>query len=176
MGLKDGLAVMADAIRNAGGVDGVIGFSQGACAAAFVTSLLEAGRKENFDALVPKGGMAYPTSFLVEDSSTINPPLKFSVCYSGFSAPNELYRAFYEPNIRTPLLSVIGSLDSVVEESQCLSLADSCEEGSRRVVYHPGGHFVPIGKQMVQVLIGFIKDTCAETEEEENVEDMDVPF
>lgn len=178
VGLKDGLAVMADAIRKAGGVDGVIGFSQGACAAAFVTSLLEAGRKETFDALVPKGGMAYPTSFLGEDGVSINLPLKFGVCYSGFSAPDELYRAFYEPKIRTPMLNVIGSLDSVVEESRCLSLADSCEEGSRRIVHHPGGHFVPIGKQMVQLLIGFIRDTSAEIvrEEDEDAEDMDVPF
>lgn len=51
-----------------------------------------------------------------------------------------------------------------------------CESGSR-VLYHPGGHFVPIGKEMSSALVGFVRECCEEKGgEEENVEDMDVPF
>ena len=45
-GLEEGLETTADAIREVGGVDGVIGFSQGGCGAAFVASLLEEGRPQ----------------------------------------------------------------------------------------------------------------------------------
>ena len=43
-GLEEGLETTAQAIREAGGVDGVLGFSQGGCGAAFVASLLEEDR------------------------------------------------------------------------------------------------------------------------------------
>ncbi len=42
---------------------------------------------------------------------------------------------------------------------------------------HPGGHFVPVGKDMAGVLVGFVRECCGEKkQEEESVEDMDVPF
>ena len=102
--------------------------------------------------------------------------LKFAVSYSGFLAPHSLYRAFYEPKIRTPTLHFIGSLDSVVEESRCLALVEACENA--RVIYHPGGHFVPIGKDMVGQLVAFIKEVCGEEAKETDgeIDDLDVPF
>jgi hypothetical protein len=69
------------------------------------------------------------------------------------------------------MLHVIGTLDSVVEESRSLALAEASLEP--RVVYHPGGHFVPIGKEMVGALIGFIRECCLEKVREENAEDTD---
>lgn len=178
-GIEAGLATIADCIRDAGGIDGVIGFSQGAAASAMVAALLEEGRVEAFNtAAEKKGGMPYPTSFLVgsdEQQRQINTPLKFAVCYSGFYAPNSLYSAFYDPKLTTPTLHFIGSLDSVVDESRCLTLAGACQ--AAKVVYHPGGHFVPIGKEMAGALIGFIREACADEKEvDESVEDMDMPF
>jgi len=72
-------------------------------------------------------------------------------------------------------LNVIGSLDSVVEESRSLGLSERVMEGRGRTVYHPGGHFVPIGKEMAGVLVGFLREFCV-VKEEGGVEDMDVPF
>jgi pimeloyl-ACP methyl ester carboxylesterase len=180
-GLEEGLARIADAMREAGGVDGVIGFSQGAAAAAMVASLLERDRPAAFAAAA--GGMEFPRSFVGEDGERVNGPLKFAVSYSGFFAPHQRYRAFYEPKIRTPVLHVIGSLDTVVEEDRTRGLVERCVGGEERVVVHPGGHFVPVGKEWVGALVGFIRDVVGQEgkeeekgKEEESVEDMDMPF
>lgn len=171
VGLDKGLQTIADAIVQEGGVDGVIGFSQGGCAAGFVASLLEDGRETSFP------DSSYPESFRNPKATINQAPLKFAVSYSGFAAPNSLYKHYYEPKIATPFLHVIGSLDSVVEESRSLALLDACQEGTgKRVLYHPGGHFVPIGKEMSGALVGFIRECCEEKKVEEGVEDMDVPF
>jgi len=174
-GLLDGLKIMAETIKEAGGIDGVIGFSQGAAASAMVASLLDEGRARAFEETrKEKGGIGYPSSFLGADSTPINPPLKFAVSYAGFMAPNPLYQAFYEPKIETPSLHFIGSLDTAVEEKRPLALIERCSNS--RVIYHPGGHFVPIAKEFAAGLISFIRETCGQAPKEESVEDMDVPF
>jgi fermentation-respiration switch protein FrsA (DUF1100 family) len=167
--MEDGFRTIADAIHEVGGVDGVVGFSQGGAAAPMVAALLEPERSEAF---AEAEGMAYPVSFV--ELRKEQPPLRFAVSYSAFLAPSPLYKAFYEPKIRTPMLHVVGTLDSVVEESRSLALVEACVEP--KVVYHPGGHFVPIGKEMVGTLVGFIRQCCEEEEMGENVEDMNVPF
>ncbi|TAQ85191.1 hypothetical protein B7494_g6481 [Chlorociboria aeruginascens] len=189
LGFENGFQTMADAIREAGGIDGVIGFSQGAAAAVFVASLLEPDRPATFArylATVPDA-LPFPDSFSriresLGEGKGGQGLLKFAVSYSGFYAPNEQYGAFYEPKIKTPVLNIIGSLDSVVDESRSLGLVERChmvgEDGKGRMVMHPGGHFVPIGKEMVGHLVGFIRECCGEEtkREEESTEDMDVPF
>lgn len=170
-GLNEGMSVIAKAIKQAGGIDGVIGFSQGACAATFVASLLETGRKAAFDKI---GKQPYPPSFVKADGEPINPPLKFCISYSGFYAPYPQYEAFYNPKIATPIAHFVGTLDTVVEESRVTPLIEACAD--TRTIHHPGGHFVPIGREMVGVLIGFIRDVCTEKKVEESAEDMDVPF
>jgi fermentation-respiration switch protein FrsA (DUF1100 family) len=129
--------------------------------------------------------MRYPDSFEADTGyveGTVHPPLKFAVSYSGFAARGtELYRAFYEPKIKTPMLHFLGSLDAVVEEARSLALVEGCENSEGRVVYHPGGHFLPSSqKAYVSALVGFIKDVMqaadSEGKVEESVEDMDVPF
>lgn len=151
-----------------------------------LTSLLEPNRRAAFEALYPAGGMRYPESLKADTGnveSIIHPPLKFAVSYSGFAAlGTDLYRAFYEPKITTPMLHFLGTLDTVVEESRSLALADTCEgTGGGRIVYHPGGHFVPSSqKAYVAALVGFMKEMLHKAEngekKEESVEDMDVPF
>jgi fermentation-respiration switch protein FrsA (DUF1100 family) len=177
IGLEDGLQTILNSIKEAGGVDGIIGFSQGAAVAAFVASLLEAGRIEAFEKVRAEEPTAYefPESWKkLQVKVQQDGGVKFAVSYSGFWAPHPSYAAFYEPKIATPLLSVIGSLDSVVEEHRSTDLVDRCV--GKKVVYHPGGHFVPIGKEMVGVLIGWIKECCTEKKEETPAEDMDLPF
>ncbi|MCJ1312403.1 hypothetical protein MMC25_006077 [Agyrium rufum] len=196
-GIEEGLARVAQTIRSEGPFDGAIGFSQGGCVAPMVASLLESGRREAMDALHAReeAQMRFPSSFLTgegvkgqggkegEEGSPvqIQEPLKFVVQYSGFRAPAEFYDGFYEPRIRTPVLHFLGGLDTVVDEGRTRALIDACEEGEGRVIVHPGGHFVPSGKAQLDVVVGFIRE-CLKGEngerknEEESVEDMDVPF
>lgn len=175
-GLEEGLGRIAEVLRDEGPFDGVVGFSQGGAAAGMVASLLEEGRKDAFEKRRAQGGMPFPDGF------EGHPPLKFAVSYSGFAATGRNpYGAFYDPKIKTPMLHFLGSLDTVVEESRSLALVEACEESEGRVVYHPGGHFLPsTQKASVNALIGFIKETLHKTEgpekEEESVEDMDMPF
>ncbi|KAF2651612.1 dihydrofolate reductase [Lophiostoma macrostomum CBS 122681] len=184
-GIEEGMSHIASVLKEEGPFDGVVGFSQGGACAAMVASLLEPGRREAFEAKYSLGGMRYPESFEADTGyveGTIHPPLKFAVSYSGFAARGtELYRAFYEPKIKTPVLHFLGSLDAVVEEARSLALVEACETSEGRVVYHPGGHFLPSSqKAYVSALVGFIKEVLhAEEDEgkvEQSAEDRDVPF
>ena len=188
-GLERGLDVVAACIRSEGPFDGVVGFSQGGAAAGMVAALLEGrGRREGFEAAEKGGGMRYLESFLARGGDKgavdglVQGPLKFAVCYSGFRAPGKRYQGFYEPKIRTPLLYVLGQVDVVVDEVRGRQLVEACEGGEGRVVVHPGGHFVPSQKPWLDAVVGFVKE-CVEVtgtkgkgNEEERVEDMDVPF
>ena len=195
-GIERGLETIAATLGGAEGpFDGVIGFSQGGAAAGMVASLLEEGRREAFETAQSKGGIRYPDSF-TRDSGYIEErvqgPLKFAVSYSGFAAStNPLYQGFYEPGIKTPMMHFLGSLDTVVSEERSLRLVEACvggegtEGGVRRVVYHPGGHFLPSSqKQYVAALVAFIREVMSEEaaaagpgkEKEERVEDMELPF
>ncbi|KAF2816857.1 dihydrofolate reductase [Mytilinidion resinicola] len=187
-GLEQGLDTIADVLKREGPFDGVIGFSQGGAMSAMVAALLEPGRREGFEKLYKEGCMRYPESFEADTgfiTETIHPPLKFAVSYSGFAARGvEIYRGFYEPKISTPVLHFLGTMDAVVEEARSLALVERCEKSEGRMVYHPGGHFLPSSqKAYVAALVGFIKEVIAEVEagekgkaSEESVEDMDVPF
>ncbi|OQD77324.1 hypothetical protein PENDEC_c003G03405 [Penicillium decumbens] len=186
-GMDEGLAAVAKVIAEEGPFDGVIGFSQGASLAAMVASLLEPGRKEAFKHFEKEesGGVAgvpFPTAFEQLQHS----PLKFALLYSGFRAPGARYRAFYEdPRIQTPSLHVLGTLDSVVDESRSRALIEACagepdKDGS--VVFHPGGHFVPSQRPYLDAAVQFIRKQLEKgnndsgNAEEEDVNDMDVPF
>lgn len=187
-GIELGMERIAEVIRAQGPFDGVIGFSQGGAAAGMVASLLEPGRREAFEDAQKRGGMPYPSSFqedagFFEDS--VQSPMKFAVSYSGFGATtNQLYSAFYEPKIKTPMLHFLGSVDTVVEEARSLRLVDSCEDGrgrdGRRVVYHPGGHFLPSSqKEYVAALVGFIKESMGWSDEStrsEEDKELEMPF
>lgn len=194
-GIELGLGRMAEVLQEEGPFQGVIGFSQGGAAAGMLASLLEPGRREAFEAAQSHGGMSYPEAFKSDTGyieEAVHPPLKFAVSYSGFgAATNALYQAFYQPKIQTPMLHFLGTVDTIVSEERSLRLVDACadgrgkkEGGVERVVYHPGGHFLPSSsKQYVAALAAFIREAVGEdlngtstSEKEERVEDMDVPF
>jgi dihydrofolate reductase len=179
--MEKGLAVVAEELVSHGPFDGVIGFSQGACLAAMVASLLEGpSRRDAFAQAQRRSSLAipYPSSFEALD----HPPLKFCLSYCGFVMPGERYRGFYEHNIQTPVCNFIGSLDTLVEEARTQALVDACG-GPRRtqVVTHPGGHFVPSGKPYLDAAASFIKSSMTPGSDQNGVaevkaEDMDVPF
>ncbi|KAL2816871.1 dihydrofolate reductase [Aspergillus granulosus] len=187
VGLEDGLDAIAKVLSEEGPFDGVIGFSQGAAMAAMVASLLEEKRQgafANFPSASTSSDVevfAYPASF----AKLNHPALKFAMCYSGFRSPGDRYRAFYEsPPIQTPILHVLGSLDAVVEESRSRSLIEACvgdPEAEGKVVWHPGGHFLPSQRPYLDAAVRFIRE-CLEggaqkdQAKDEDVNDMDLPF
>lgn len=188
-GIEDGLAAVAKVLSEEGPFDGVVGFSQGAALAGMVAGLLEPGRKEAFDKFTKEEaegavGIPFPSSF--EQPEFQHPPLKFALCYSGFRAPGSRYRGFYEnPPIQTPLLHVLGTLDALVDEARSRTLIDACAgnpEKEGMVVWHPGGHFLPSQRPFLDAAVQFIRgqlersNGASKTQDEEDVNDMDVPF
>jgi predicted esterase len=128
-------------------IAGVVGFSQGGSMAGMLAAAMEPGRA------VPEG----KEWGWVEAVRKANKgrALGFAVVYSGFYAPPEELRWLYEPKVGTPTLHFIGSLDTVVDESRSRGLVARCEDPV--VVVHPGGHHVPVSKEWVMPLVGFIK-------------------
>ena len=159
VGLEASFDYLAEVLKTQGPFVGIIGFSQGAAIAAMLTSLLEgAPRTSSFSAHQSSGGIAFPDSI----RSLHHPRFKFAVAYSGFLATDPRYAACFKPQIETPVLHVLGSLDGVVDEQRSLSLVRACVGGEERVVYHPGGHFVPGAKPYVGALVGFVRETLQE--------------
>ncbi|PWY82220.1 FSH1-domain-containing protein [Aspergillus heteromorphus CBS 117.55] len=199
-GLETGLSSIAQVLKNEGPFDAVIGFSQGAAMAALIASLLEPGRAETMtrfrDPAVACQGSEFSgvPGFQVpevwDEVWRVQPALKFAVCYSGFRAPGPRYRGFYEPGVRTPVLHVLGTLDAVVEEARSRALVEAClgsGDDDGRVVFHPGGHFVPSQRPYLDAVVGFVRGVLADEEGagkngkgkgvmEEDVNDMDLPF
>lgn len=142
-----------------------------------VVSLLEAGRADAFAGV--NDGMAFPSSF----ADLQHPPMKFGVCFSGLLNKHEKYAAFYEPKIATPVLHILGSMDTIVEESESLALAERCVDGGAgNIIRHAGTHTVSTSERDIAAVIQFIRNvypsakTPAKKEEEEDVLDMDMPF
>ena len=181
-GIEQGMATIAQCIKEEGPFEGVIGFSQGAAAATMVASLLEGNERFNaFAKAENEGGMPYPSTFKTF-SGFVQQPLKFAIVYSGFRAPGRRYEPFYEPRIETPVLHFLGQLDSVVEEERSRSLVAACQAGEKNVVIHPGGHFLPSQRPWLDACVNFIKNCVehstgqVEEGQEEEVKDLDVPF
>ncbi|KAK2873761.1 hypothetical protein FQN49_002089 [Arthroderma sp. PD_2] len=214
VGIEKGLATVARVLVDEGPFDGVIGFSQGACLAAMVASLLEHDRSKAFSHLSdlannqqelvtqsPGGsqqnpqkppqdtgdkkmvtGIPFPSSF----ANIAHPPMKFAICYGGFIAPGTRYRAFYEhPKIQTPVLHVLGSLDLIVDEARSRKLIESCAgdpESDGRILWHPGGHFLPSQRPYLDGAVQFIRlhleglNGNGKKDGDVGVEDMDLPF
>jgi hypothetical protein len=135
-----------------GGIDGVIGFSQGGCMAAMLASAMEEGRAV--------GAPEHERWVSAVRAANGGRPLKFAVIYSGFYAVPEDLAWLYNPPIRTPTLHFLGSLDTVVDESRSQGLVERCQDPV--VLTHPGGHYVPISKEWAMPLAGFIKK-CVES-------------
>lgn len=150
------MATAADAIREAGGIDAVCGFSQGGAMSLLVASAMETDR------VLPEGKEGDWARGLREANG--GKGLKFAVSYSGFFAPVDSLKWCYEPKLSTPTLHYLGSLDTVVEESRSQGLIDRCQDPM--VAIHPGGHHVPVSKEWAMPLAGFIKQHSEEPKAE----------
>lgn len=158
--LREGMLSLAVVVRDAGGIDGVVGFSQGGAMAAMLAAALEEPRRAVGGEVGDGSGgtMAEWVDELREANA--GRPLAFAAIYSGFAARDAGLKWMYEPRIRTPTLHIIGSLDTVVDETMTKNLVTKCEGAV--VVEHPGGHHVPVSKEWAMPLIGFIKQKCVD--------------
>lgn len=162
-----GMAAVAVAVRDCGGVDGMIGFSQGGAVAAIAAAALEDSPARTAPATTAeetaeedRDGASFAW---VEELREANGrrPLRFCVVYSGFFAPgSEFGWCYADGGIRTPNLHYIGGLDSVVEEARSTGLVDRCD--NPEVVRHPGGHYVPISREWTIPLVLFLIKTLKE--------------
>ncbi|KAI8632719.1 serine hydrolase FSH [Xylariaceae sp. FL1651] len=176
-GIEDGMQRIASTIREAGGVDGVIGFSQGGCIAALVAAALEqphhapsestpspssSSSTQPITATSTSGSSTAPDWTWLQDlrAANNNQPLKFCVVYSGFHAPPPGLQWLYEPVITTPTLHFLGGLDTVVEEKRSQALIERCLDPV--VLTHPGGHYVPVARDWVMPLVGWLRQRCVE--------------
>lgn len=146
-GLDHGMRSLATSIREAGGVDAVLGFSQGGAMAALVAAALDTPPRA-----VPPDHAAWAAALREANDGR---PLRFAAVYSGFFGTDPSLAWCYDPPLRTPTVHFIGSLDTVVEEGRSRALIDRCADPV--VVVHPGGHYVPVSKEWAMALAGFMK-------------------
>ncbi|KAG5977554.1 hypothetical protein E4U55_006667 [Claviceps digitariae] len=158
------MTAIARTIAEVDGIDGICGFSQGAAAAGLVAAALEPHRAVPVssetsscqqDGAAEDGDAATARWVRRLRDANGGRPVKFAVSYSGFWAPVASLQFLYEPRIETPMLHYLGSLDTVVEEGRSRALVERCVRGT--TVVHPGGHHVPVSKEWVMPLAGFIK-------------------
>jgi predicted esterase len=176
-GFAAGMRRVAAAVREAGGVDGVLGFSQGGAMAAWVAAALEPRRA------LPAAATTTAPSGDDEESqdrawaqelreANGGRPLRFAVVYSGFAAAKDGAAAcrlewLYAGDIQTPTLHFIGGLDTVVDENRSRALIARCRADRTRVVVHPGGHYVPVSKEWTNALVMWLREVLAQQQEEE---------
>jgi hypothetical protein len=123
-------------IETEGPFDGVLGFSQGA-------------------------GLAGVLCQHIHKLHPSQPELSFAVFYSGFKITRPEHQHFYASKITTPTLHIVGSLDTVVSEERSIWLYEVCEPSQRVLISHPGGHFVPNAKDMVNKVVQMIQHAIA---------------
>lgn len=92
--------------------------------------------------------------------------MDFAVSISGFTLDHPTYTPLYSPKIETPILHVIGTLDTMIEESQSLRLRDSCKDPS--LYYFLGTHHVPRSDDFLNALALFFEHVYNMNENEED--------
>ncbi|KLU83037.1 hypothetical protein MAPG_02104 [Magnaporthiopsis poae ATCC 64411] len=160
--LPEGMRTVVAAIRSLGGIDAVLGFSQGGTFASMVTAALEPDRSVPE---TPSPASGDDWSWVQElRAANGHRPLRFAVIYSAFLAAPPDLAWLSEPAIETPTLHFIGSLDTVVDERRSRDLVARCRDAI--VVEHPGAHYVPISKEWAMPLLGFVKKRCVDDEQD----------
>lgn len=125
-------------LKKNGPIVGLVGFSQGACF----------------------GGALVHTF-----NELFGQPLEFAVLYLGFkidtrAMPNydKLYTLDNGASTKTRLLHVVGELDTVIGEDRAYTFYDTTRK-NLHLLKHPGGHFVPNSKPMVEQVASWIAGT-----------------
>ena len=136
---------MAKLVASSGrGIDGILGFSQGACVAAEVVATLSAWRADQGPA---------PPSAAVPPPSLLKRLPRFAVCLSGVCPEALLGMPAAEARVLPvpcPSFHTVGRRDPYAEQSE--GLCDLFAPSSATLVRHDGGHEfaseVPVGQQL----------------------------
>lgn len=129
---------------------GLIGFSQGAAFAGALVHTFE----ELFEV----------------------PTLEFAILYSGFSVDTKLmpqYKKLYTAkdgeDTSTKILHVVGELDTVVGEDRAYSMYERTKK-NLDLLKHPGGHFVPNLRLVIDQVTNWMAGAGEQKEEPEKSE------
>ncbi|CAG8020326.1 unnamed protein product [Penicillium salamii] len=142
-GIEESIRSIMHILEHEGPFVGIIGFSSGAALAAIVASLLEGNNK------------IQGLNFKID-----HPPLSFVISFSGFRLESPDYQTVYYRKIETPILHVIGELDSMIEPSQTIDLANHCSNA--RIFKFFGCHYIPRNITHFPPFMGkFIRDALA---------------
>lgn len=146
------METVRETLETKGPFDGIIGFSQGAGLTAALTKLIGS-----------------------EQFCPNHPKIKFAIMFSSFKLNEKMFPGIYDEPFSTPSLHILGSLDTVVSEERSMQLYDAWEPSKRTLVKHPGGHYVPSAKPLVQQVLAFVseqQETNNKQEEKKDDEDF----
>jgi surfactin synthase thioesterase subunit len=94
------------------------------------------------------------------------------VSFSGFPLGHPSYNQLYDPKVETPILHVIGTMDTMIDESQSLRLRDRCTDSSLH--YFFGTHYVPRDTDFLEALTLFFDHVFKRKEgKEDEWEDLE---
>jgi len=117
-GWEDARATIRGAMHEHGPVFGLMGFSQGATAAAM-----------------------YASSCAVDGEL---PAPRCVLCVAGFMPRDDAAAArLQRDGVALPTLHVLGEQDEIISRERSEELAKVCTHAGSRVHVHPGGHLVP---------------------------------
>jgi len=149
-GIDQSVEFLNKILETEGPFIGILGLSQGAAMAAYLSSVLER-RLLN------------------------HPPVFFFIAACGFRLRFSQYDKFYP--ISTPSLHLIGELDVIVNAERTQRLVESCTNAS--VIRHPGGifilfhvnvgHFLPCSGSIRRQIIAYIEDHAANGTDKERL-------
>ncbi|KAL4977130.1 serine hydrolase-domain-containing protein [Aspergillus desertorum] len=121
-------------------IHAAIGFSQGGALAAMVASLCEAASNpERQKLLLEQQGQLLSHSPFQHIPGQL--PLRFVICFSGFRGTMKYYSSFYTPMLSSPSLHIIGTLDTMITDTQSQDLVSVFKKP--KILYHEGGHYIP---------------------------------
>ncbi|KUJ14806.1 uncharacterized protein LY89DRAFT_783888 [Mollisia scopiformis] len=140
-GLEKSLEYIGRLIEKSGPVHAIWGFSQGACFAGFLTSLLhEKQRGHHLRQHLPQQ-QGLP---------------RVGVYFSGFKARFAQYDSVYEHGIEVPTLHIMGEQDHVVRIERSETLKSVCRDP--RTLKHGGGHNIPESEEDMAIVANFLRE------------------
>ncbi|KAK8123251.1 serine hydrolase [Apiospora sp. TS-2023a] len=155
----EGMRRVADSIREAGGVDGILGFSQGGAFAQMAAAAMESETRA-LPEHDPKTNNTEWAKVLREANG--NKPLKFCMVYSGFVARDPALQWLYEGGYVDPVPARVGvarhGRGGGSDEGVCGPAEEEGKGGKAQVLVHPGGHFVPVKKEWTTPVAGWLME------------------
>ncbi|PVU91735.1 hypothetical protein BB561_004242 [Smittium simulii] len=135
-GFENTLLYIQHIVKTRGPFDGIVGFSQGAILASILASIFS--RKD-------RGSIRFESQ----------PPLKFAIIIGGGKPENSSLLHYLDQKINCKTLIIIGKWDTVVASERALLLSELFD--NPQIIYHDGGHIVPLTPYIIQETSKFLK-------------------